>query len=175
MVKLMTQRIKQAAVMLTFLLSASAARAQEQTPAIFDESGVVVGAQRLETRWLLSEGFWSGGDKRLSANSVEIHCYKRFGFCEVAEALVFGAQSGVSLIPYDILRWDSQELIAVDSSPICVVNTLRFDLLARKVSFSSVKKTDSLAAKDPLCKIAVDPPAFLGGVKDKVNEELRRK
>jgi hypothetical protein len=172
--EMMTQRINpKAAVMLVFLLSAPAARAQNQTPVIFDESDLVVGTPRLETRFLFAEGFWSDGDKSLAANSVVIHCYKRFGFCEDAEALVGGV---VELSSYDILRWDSHELVAVDSSPICIVTTLRFDLVAKKVSISSVQKTDKLASKDPLCKdLGAPPPAFLGGTQDKTNQLLGRK
>src|SRR6516165_9957776 len=117
-----------AALMLAFLLSAPVARAQMQTPLTFYESDVVVGAQRLETRFLLAEGFWSDGDKSLAVNSVEIHCYKRFGSCEAAQVLPGAA---VGLTSYYILRWDKNELIAVDSSPICLVNTLRFDLVWR--------------------------------------------
>jgi hypothetical protein len=154
------------------LLAASAARAQKQTPFIFSESDVVVGPERIETRFLYAAGFWSDADKTLSALSVAIHCYKRFSFCEDAEAVPGG---GVSLNSYDILRWDSRELIAVDSSPICVVNTLRFDLVAEKVSASSVHKTDKLASKDPFCKDLAIPPAFLGGPHDKINQQTGRK
>ena len=159
-------------LLVAFLFSTSMASAQKQKPLIFSESDVVVGQQRIETRYLFAAGFWSDGDKALTAHSVEIHCYKRFGFCEDAEAIVGGQ---VGLNEYDILRWDNQELIAVDSSPICVVNTLRFDLVAKKVSVSSVQKTDSLANRDQFCKDLVIAPAFLGGVEDKINQKLGKK
>jgi hypothetical protein len=156
-----------------FLFPAGAAYAQEQTPMIFDESDVVVGPQKIETHWLYAAGNWSDGDESLAANCVEIHCYKRFGFCEDAEALIGGV---VSLNSYDILRWDNRELIAVDSSPICVVNTLRFDLVAKKVSLSSVQKTDALARKDKFCKDMGGSinPAFLGGVEDRIKRQLNK-
>ena len=107
------------------------------------------------------------------ASGVEIDCDKRFGFCEAASALPGGV---VDLTSYNILRWDNHELVAEDTSPICEVNTLRFDLVAKKVSISSVQKTDGLANKDPLCKdLGVAPPAFLGGMQDKINQDLGRK
>lgn len=163
---------KTISLLVAVLFSTSIAYAQKQTPLIFSESDVVVGPQRIETRYLYAAGFWSDGDKSLTADSVEIHCYKRFGFCEDAEAVVGG---GVSLNSYDILRWDSQELIAVDNSAICVVNTLRFDLVAKKVSSSSVQKTDSLANRDQFCKDLVIPTAFLGGLEDKIRQKLGKK
>jgi hypothetical protein len=69
----------------------------------------------------------------------------------------------VQLNGFDILRWDAQELIAVDSSPICVVNTLRFDFKSRTVTASSTLKGDNAAAKDPFCKDVNTSTAFLGG------------
>lgn len=155
------------------MLAASITLGQEQKPLIFEESDVVVGPQRLETRFLYAAGVWSDADKSLTANSAEIHCYRRFGFCDDAEAVPGGS---VTLTIYDILRWDRQELIAVDSSGICVVNTLRFDLVAKKVSVSSVQKTDSVAIKDPLCKKMETAPAFLGGgVDDKLKADQKSK
>src|SRR5437868_4148625 len=49
----------------------------------------------------------------------------------------FAGKAWVDLSSYDILRWDSRELIAVDSSPICIVNTLRADFTKKKVTMSS--------------------------------------
>ena len=138
-----------------------------QKPLIFDVSTVVVGSQRLETLWALAEGKWSDAGPNAEINSTEIHCYKRFGFCEVANASTSSPTRGlvsVSLTSFDILRWDASEMIAVDSSPICVVNTLRFDFAAKKVSLSSMLKGET---RDPFCK---DPTpsmtaiAFLAGV-----------
>jgi hypothetical protein len=40
-------------------------------------------------------------------------------------------------------------MIAVDSSPICLVNTLRFDFAAKKVSLSSTSKGET---RDKFCK-----------------------
>jgi hypothetical protein len=39
-------------------------------------------------------------------------------------------------------------MIAVDSSPICMVNTLRFDFAAKKVSLSSTSKGET---RDKFC------------------------
>lgn len=49
----------------------------------------------------------------------------------------------------DILRWDTREVIAVDSSPICVVNTLRFDLIAKNITLTMALKGQT---KDSYCK-----------------------
>ena len=57
-----------------------------QKPLIFDVSTVVVGSQRLETLYGFAEGKWSNAGPDVGINSTEIHCYKRFGFCEVASA-----------------------------------------------------------------------------------------
>jgi hypothetical protein len=108
-----------------------------QRPVIFDVSTVAVGPQRLETVWAFAEGKWSDERAGAALNSTAIHCYKRFGFCEMAHAMTSG---GVDLGTFDILRWDEKELLAVDSSPICVVNTLRFDLATRQVSITGASK-----------------------------------
>jgi hypothetical protein len=118
-----------------------------QKPLIFDVSTVVVGSQRLETLWAFAEGKWSDAGPNVGINSTDIHCYKRFGFCEVANASTNGL-AFVSLSSFDILRWDASEMIAVDSSPICMVNTLRFDFAAKKVSLSSTSKGET---RDKFC------------------------
>jgi hypothetical protein len=98
--------------------------------------------------------------------STEIHCYKRFGLCEVAHAFPTFGQTTVSLDSFDIVRWDDRELLAVNSSSICVVNNLRFDFIAKKVSLSSTSKGET---RDKMCR-AVDAAtahtAFLTGLKD---------
>ncbi len=114
-----------------------------QKPLIFDVSTVVVGSQRLETLYAFAVGRWSDAGADVGIDSTEIHCYKRFGFCEVANAAKNLNLASVSLSSLDILRWDASELIAVDSSPICVVNTLRFDFAAKKVSLSSTSKGET--------------------------------
>ena len=149
---------------LLLLLSSLLAIAQE--PEIFDVSDVVAGSERLETRYALAEGKWSDAGKDVAILSTEIHCYKRFGLCEVANAFPMFSQSTVSLDSFDILRWDNKEIIAVDSSPICIVNTLRFDLAAKKVSLSSSSKGET---QDKMCNevtSTVGKTAFLGGLKD---------
>jgi hypothetical protein len=40
---------------------------------------------------------------------------------------------------------DKQELIAVDSSPICAVNTLRIDFAAKKVTITNALKGETKA------------------------------
>ncbi len=134
-----------------------------QQPLIFDVSTVVVGSQRLETLWAYAEGKWSGAGPDVGMNSTDIHCYKRFGFCEVATASTASGLASVSLSSFDILRWDTSEMIAVDSSPICVVNTLRFDFAAKKVSISSASKGEP---RDKVCTDltpSMTTTAFLAG------------
>ncbi len=119
-----------------------------QHPLTIDVSTVVVGAERLETLWTFTMGKWSDAGDHVGLNSTEIHCYQRFGFCEVADASVISGLASVNLTSFDILRWDASELIAVDSSPICVVNNLRFDFVAKKVSLSSALKGET---RDKYC------------------------
>ena len=120
-----------------------------QHPLIFDVGNVVVGSQKIETLWAYMMGKWSDAGDNVGNNSTEIHCYKRFGSCEVASASTFFGLASVSITSFDILRWDTSEMIAVDSSPICLVNTLRFDFAAKKVSLSSTSKGET---RDKFCK-----------------------
>ena len=135
--------------------------AQTHAPVVFDVSDVVAGAQRLETKYLFAMGKWSDAGEHVGINSTQIHCYKRFGLCESASTYPLGGDSMVSLDTYDVLRWDAKEIIAVDSSPICIVNTLRFDLVTKKIAISSASKGET---KDRLCKgVDNQPTAFLEG------------
>lgn len=132
-----------------------------QRPLIYDVSTVVVGQQKLETAWAFAAGKWSDADAEVGVNSTELHCYQRFGLCEVADASASDGTAWVKLTSYDILRWDAVELIAVDSSPICLVNTLRFDFAAKTVSLSSTSKGDT---KNKVCRaLPLTPAAFLIG------------
>ena len=122
---------------------------EAQKPLSFDVSTVTVGSQRLVTVWAYAIGKWSDAGPDVYPNSTEIRCYKRFDFCEVANAESLSKRAFVSVEDFDVLRWDDKELIAVDSSPICVVNTLRFDFVAKKVSLSSASKDET---RDKLCQ-----------------------
>jgi hypothetical protein len=158
---------------LTMLLVASPAMGQE--PQILDVSDVGAGAQRLETRYAYAVGKWSDAGKDVGTNSTVIHCYKRFGFCEVANAYSLGTQAWVNLDSFDILRWDDKEMLAVDSSSICLVNNLRIDFVARKVSLSSTSKGETKVklgeTEVKLCDAAdAQKTSFLTGLKD----ELKR-
>jgi len=149
--------------MLTVLFLASTAYAQMH-PEIFDVSDVVIGAQRLPTRFLYAAGAWSDATEMENALSVQIECYKRIDLCHIARAVVVGqgpGSVGVVLDGFDILRWDEREMIAIDSSPICVVNTIRADLIAKTITISSAKKGTKLAEKDPFCKNVDQSTAFL--------------
>lgn len=69
-----------------------------------------------------------------------------------------------------ILRWDEREMIAVDSSAICVVSTIRADFVAKTITISSTKKGTELAEKDSFCKDIDQTTAFLVN-----HEEVTRK
>lgn len=154
------------------LLLSSLALTQDQTPVIFDVSEVVAGAQRTETLYASAVGKWSDADEHLAVASTEIHCYQRFAFCEEGDATYLSGQAGVTVTSLDILRWDTRELIAVDSTPICVVNTLRFDFAAKKVTVTMALKGET---KDAFCKDIKATTAFLGGVEDEVKKNTRKK
>jgi hypothetical protein len=144
----------------------------QHTPTIFDVSDVVAGAQRTPTKYLFATGKWSDAGEHVGGSSTEIHCYHRFGFCEAASAISLDGDSEVRLDSFDILRWDTKEIIAVDSSPICVVNTLRFYLVAKKITISSASKG---VTKDPFCKGSDNQPtAFLDGEKDELDKIYKR-
>ena len=148
--------------MFAVLFLASIAHAQKH-PEIFDVSDVVMGAQRLPTRYLYAAGAWSDASEMENALSVQIECYKRIDLCNVARAVVVQGPGsvGVALDGFDILRWDEREMIAVDSSAICVVNTIRADFMAKTITISSAKKGTKLAEKDPFCKDVDQSTAFL--------------
>jgi hypothetical protein len=153
------------------LLSAVLVHAQDETPEILSVSEVVAGAQRTATLYAHAVGKWSDADDHMAVWSTEIQCYKSFGFCDEADAMYSSGQSGASLNSFDILRWDKHELIAVDSSPICVVNTLRFDFAAKKVTITTALKGET---KDQFCKDMKASTAFLGGVKDQVKKDIKK-
>lgn len=149
--------------MLMLLLSATAVVAQK--PEILLLSDAAVGSQRLETRYALAQGKWSDAGDAVAMLSTEIHCYKSFGFCEVATAFPTFGRATVGLESFDILRWDDAEMIAVDSSPICVMNNLHFDFVGRKVSLNSTSK----GTREKLCLAVTsdaEKTAFLTGEED---------
>jgi hypothetical protein len=152
--------------------SALAVPVAAQKPIIFDVSNVVVGAQKIQTLYLFAEGKWSDAGEHIGAISTQIHCYKSLGFCDVASVEWNGAETFVDLTTFDILRWDSQEIIAVDSSPICIVNTLRADFVTKRVTLSS---SDKGITTDPFCK-GTDKlsTAVLWGEKDIVKDAIDR-
>lgn len=126
-----------------FALSAVA-----QQPEILTVADVVAGSEKMQTRYLYAAGKWSDAGDSAAGLSAQIHCYQRFGFCEAASAFSMDGRGYLNFDTFDILRWDTTELIAVDSSPICLVNTLRIDFPSKKVSLSSASK----GSKEKLCQ-----------------------
>jgi len=164
--------MKPLALFATALLFTGLTHAQDQTPEILSVDEVTVGAQRMETLYAHVLGRWSDADEHLTVMSTEIFCYARFGFCNEADANYLNGRAGVSLSVFDILRWDKHELIAVDSSPICVVNTLRIDFTMKKVTITMALKGET---KDKFCKDIKATTAFLGGVDDEVKKMTQPK
>jgi hypothetical protein len=141
--------------------------AQEQHPEIFGEPSVVtMGAEHIETLWTEAFGKWSDARKKMGTTSSHVECYKKFGFCTEAEAYSLGGQAWVNVITLDILRWDDRELIAVDSSPTCQVNQIRFDFKTKQASAAESPKGKT---KDPFCKDVKATTAYLGGLKDELH------
>jgi len=165
------QYMKTALIFAGFLLAAVIVQAQDQTPAILSVSQVVAGAKRIETLYAHVVGKWSDADDHLAVYSSEISCYERFGFCDEADATYFNGEAGATLNSFDILRWDKRELIAVDSSALCAVNTLRLDFVARKVTITTSPKG---ATTNPVCKGENATTAFLGGVQDQIKKDIMK-
>jgi hypothetical protein len=153
-------------LILAFVLCPMLLVGQAQTPEIFDVSVVVVGAKRIDTLYFLAEGRWSDADTP-AVLSTEIHCYKTFALCEEAQAHLVVGQAAVGLDEYDIIRWDTKELIAVDSTPPCVVRTLRADFGTRGVTKTMALKG---GVKDHSCDGFEASTAFLGGLKDELKK-----
>ena len=123
--------------------------AMSQTPVIFDaNTDVTLGAKKIATTWVYAVGKWSNTDKQTGGSSTQIECYKRLGYCVVASAFTVFGTAELDMNDYDVLRWDTKEMIAVDSSPICVVITLRMDFANKKVSISRTSKGET---KDKTC------------------------
>ena len=139
--------------------------AAAQSPEIFYVSDEVVGEQRLDTVYFFALGKWSNAVDAAEVNSTQIDCYKRFGFCSVSSASSMHGKAFVSVDEYDILSWDSRELLAVDTSPICQTNNIHVDFAKRQVSVSPTSKH---VTNDPLCQIADKhmATAFLLGILD---------
>jgi hypothetical protein len=170
----MMQRIQKVleVVVAVILMVGISIPAAAQKPDIFDVSDVVVGAQRIETRYFYAVGKWSDAGEHIGPMSTQIQCYKSLGFCDVANAIESFGEANALLDSYDILRWDGNEIIAVDSSPICMVNTLRVDLTTKRVTLSS---SDKGVTKDPFCKGSDKlSTAVLLGVKGIVEQNLKR-
>lgn len=154
-----------AAIVLMMLLVAFPALAQQ--PKFSVVSDVLIGSQRLETREALAIGRWSDAHNDAAIDSTEIRCWERFGFYTVASAFSSDGKVWVNLnVNFDILRWDSRELVAEYELP-CLVNTLRFDFekyktatIARKVSLSSTLKS---GVKDIQCDKVQPVTKFLAG------------
>jgi len=143
-----------------------------QTPVLYDVGNVVVGAKRIPTEYLLAEGQWSDAGEHIGLLSTQIHCYKQLGFCSLADADWDGTGAIANLVDFDILRWNVDEIIAVDSSPDCAVNTIRVDLKEKRVTMSSAEKGKS---NDAICKkLATSRTAVLLGSKEIADKQAKR-
>ncbi len=134
---------------LVLLMAVLSLSASAQSPDIFSVDDVVVGSSKTPTRYLFALGKWSDAGDDVAVMSTHIECYKRLGYCFVASANTWTRKAGVNVQGFDILRWDDKEIIAVDSGLICVVDTLRADLIKKRITLSSADKG---IKNDPLCK-----------------------
>jgi hypothetical protein len=149
-----------------------------QTPTIFDVSNVVVGANKIPTLYLFAEGKWSDAGENDGAASTQIFCYKSLGFCEVANAhwSEVGSGANVSLTTFEIKRWDSNEIIAMEESPTCisygVVTTLSADLKNKRITLSY---SDNGVKKIAFCMASgKHSTAVLWGFEDTVKDAINR-
>lgn len=141
-----------------------------QKPAIFDISEVVIGAQRIKTLYFSADGRWSDADPHVGMMSTHVECYKALGFCAMASADWHMNQAFVQTYTYDILRWDAREIVAEDSSPICVINSLRVDIGTKRVTLSS---TDKGITSDAVCKGSDKlPTAVLTDGRDAISSKV---
>lgn len=159
-------------LLLSWVVLSLSVPAAAQKPIIFDVADVVIGAQKTQTLYLYAAGKWSDSGDHTGPLSTQIQCYKRLGFCDIADAVDTDGVADANLDSFDILRWDSKELIAVDSSPICVANTLRVDLITQRVTLSA---SDKGVSKDPFCKGSDKiSTAVLWGMDDIVKDSIAR-
>ena len=147
--------------------------ASAQKPIVYDVAKVVVGTQRIPTLQLLAAGKWSNAGDSAGMLSVEIHCYKSLGFCEVANTFPSGDEANVALDSFDIRRWDSHEMIAVSGPDICgAVSIIRVDLAKKRVTRTF---SDKGVTEGPVCKKSDKHPVdVLWSPKDFANDAVNR-
>lgn len=161
-----------------FVAIALAVSAAAQTPTIFDISNVVVGANRIPTPYLFAQGKWSDAGENDGAASTQIFCYKSLGLCEIANAhwSEIGSGANVSLTTFEIKRWDSNEIIAMEESPTCisygVVTTLSADLKNKRITLSYA---DNGVKRIAFCMASgKHSTAVLWGFEDTVKDSINR-
>lgn len=132
-----------------FTIISCSALGSAQQPTFFTVSNIVV--RKLPTVFFYAQGKWSDADDGLGKMSVEINCYKRFGYCVVASVDVKSripdtkvpelSDATVFIHDFDeIVRWDERELIAVASEGSCAVYTLRADFVTKRVTMTETSK-----------------------------------
>jgi hypothetical protein len=126
-----------------------------QSPLTFDVSRTLVGSARTTTLAFDAVGRWSP-DKESSDShligpmSAEVRCFKTLGLCERIGAIVASGPATVAVLQdFDIVRWDDQGIIAVDSTAPCVTMTLRISFNSKSVAQDRKLKK---AGEEPLCK-----------------------
>jgi hypothetical protein len=73
---------------------------------------------------------------------VQIDCFD--SSCIVATAEYYMGHPHVSIQYLQVLKWDKNGIVAVDSSPTCMTNTILINFADRSISLSaSLKKMDS--------------------------------
>ena len=94
-------------ILLGFVALAVAMPVTAQKPTIFDVSDVVIGAQRIQTRYLYTAGKWSDSGDHTGPLSTQIQCYKSLGFCDVATAVESFGDAEASLDTFEVRIWNS--------------------------------------------------------------------
>jgi hypothetical protein len=140
-------------------------------PEEFQIVNVVVGAKRIPTFWFHAAGKWwpdvdSADSPLVGPISAEIRCFKAFEFCERVGAIIApGPHTVVVVQDFDVLRWDSTEIIAVDSEETCDVLTLRIEFSKERVSLDR-------APKGNVCPGEIASTSFLEGIREALDRQL---
>jgi hypothetical protein len=98
---------------------------------------LTVGPQKIETAYLHAIGTWSDDTAPVGFSSTEIDCFSSSSICEAATAVV---AVGVQVQMFEVLRWNTREIIAEEPRGYCGADILRIDLVKKTVTVSPIAK-----------------------------------
>lgn len=92
-----------------------------------------------------TKGTWepfSAEDKLAYPNQVsELDCLKTTKICTEATASVgWGGKATIDMVYYDISKWDSDGILASDSSSVCNVNQVSINFQSQVVTVTDMRK-----------------------------------